>query len=90
MDDRVVHICSPVLHRVRIIRDHCPTCERRRYMIRCDYPWYGPLDTCLWCGERWQDFMRLPRPFKPRWRQENLERAKALFREAAQREAPAP
>lgn len=57
----------------------CPTCERRRAMCCAFQEWYGWTVTCLTCGDKWQDGEMLPRPFKPRWRNENVEAARKLL-----------
>jgi len=57
-----------------------PTCKRRTYMLWRHTPWYGTDDTCLRCGEEWQDGERSERPFAPRWRDRRKARARQLFR----------
>lgn len=53
----------------------CPTCgDERGFLVEC-YEWYGTVETCLACGDSWQDAELLERPFKPRWRQERIEAA---------------
>jgi len=39
------------------------------------YEWHGWYLTCIGCGEQWGDSEMLPRPFKPRWRVENIRSA---------------
>ena len=76
-----VHICrAKTIYRVtRIV--HCPTCERRRKMLYEYAEWYGATETCLTCGEQWGDGERLPRPFAPGWRKDNVAAAKLRARE---------
>jgi len=49
-------------------------------MVVAFYEWYGPYWTCLRCGDAYTDDERLPRPFAPGWRKENIEGAKKLWR----------
>lgn len=60
----------------------CPNEKRRRRMFGWFQNWYGWNITCLGCGEQWADGEWLERPFKPRWRQENIDHAKKLWNTA--------
>ena len=75
-----VHVHAPAPVECRLVRQHCPTCERRTYMVALLYEWYGWHLTCLACGESWEDGERLPRPFAPRWRQCSREAARKAYR----------
>ena len=75
-----VHVHAPQPDAFGISRHHCPTCNRRTYMLWRHTPWYGTDDACLRCGEEWQDGERAERPFAPRWRERNKEAARTLYR----------
>ena len=62
-------------------RATCPTCRKVRTFAFRDYEWYGRHQTCLTCGDQWSDGERLPRRFRPGWREENIRRAKKMLRE---------
>ena len=72
-----LHIHAPQPTRIERRRIKCPTCQRRTF-IGALYEWYGWLITCLHCGDRWQDGERMPRPFAPGWRKDNVRRARKL------------
>ena len=76
-----VHICRPDTFPLRNTAD-CPTCGSRQRFAAYDAAWYGPTWTCLGCGDRFGDGERLPRPFKPRWRKENIAVAQRIWDEA--------
>lgn len=71
-----MHIHFTVFDRVetRIIK--CPNCKRRRKFLCEHQDWYGWLDTCLTCGDRWQDGEMLPRPSERDWRKGVVDKAK--------------
>lgn len=75
-----IHICRPDIQDVRLVQAHCPTCNKMRYFCGWFQEWYGWHDTCLGCGDQWQDGDMLDRPFRPRWRKENIAAAKELYR----------
>ena len=75
-----VHVHAPQPDAFGISRHHCPTCKRRTFMVWRYTPWYGSDDTCLRCGEGWQDGERSERPFAPRWRERNKAAARRLYR----------
>jgi hypothetical protein len=54
----------------------CPTERRRRRVYGWYQDWYGWMDTCLGCGEQWGDGEQLERPFRPRWRADNIAEAR--------------
>lgn len=74
-------VCMPTIkeRRVRVMK--CPTCKRRRRFYCWFQEWYGWHMTCTGCGEQWQDGEMCPRPFAPRWRKENISRAKSNIKE---------
>jgi hypothetical protein len=53
----------------------CPTCKGFAEMLDRFQEWYGWYSTCLCCGEQWQDSEMCERPFRPRWRRDNIENA---------------
>lgn len=69
-----VVLCRPDTLWVRTVRC-CPVCGQRRRLVGFDQLWYGITWTCLGCGDMWCGEELLERPFKPRWRQENIARA---------------
>ena len=78
----VVNVCRPAQFPIRRIL-HCPVEDRRRRMAGYDAPWYGVTITCLGCGDMWTDGQMHPRPFKPRWRKENIAAAREWWDKAA-------
>jgi hypothetical protein len=76
-------VCPPTMTRIEKRRRYCPTCQWRTTHLEEWREWYGWLLTCLACGDMWADGERLPRPFAPRWREQNIERAKKRWRERA-------
>lgn len=74
-------VCSPTIVARRIVRGHCPNCNRRTFFAGWFQVWYGWHETCLKCGDRWQDGEALQRPFMPRWRQESIEGARKAWRD---------
>jgi hypothetical protein len=60
----------------------CFNCKRRRRIAGLDAAWYGAIWTCCACGDSWADGEVLPRPFKPRWREEATKQARATWDEA--------
>lgn len=81
----LLHVSAPRAMEVRLVRVHCPTCGRRRWMTVLFYEWYGFTVTCLRCGENWADGERRPRPCAPKWRQKSIEAARRRYREARDR-----
>ena len=75
-----VHVHAPQPDAFGIRRHHCPTCKRRTFLVWRHTPWYGSDETCLRCGEEWQDGNRAERPFAPRWRERNKAAARKLYR----------
>jgi hypothetical protein len=75
-----VHIHAPAPTMCRLRQVACPTCERPSYCVVLFYEWYAPDVTCLRCGERWSDGEVMPRPFRPGWRAESVERARRSYR----------
>jgi hypothetical protein len=53
----------------------CPTEGQVRRMYGWFQDWYGWTVTCLGCGEQWGDGEQLERPFRPRWRRDNIAEA---------------
>ena len=86
----ITMICEPILHihapqpdRTEVKEIWCPNCGASREMLAEHVPWYGWGLTCLSCGDAWEDGERLPRPFKPRWREESITRAQERLAQAA-------
>jgi len=75
-----VHVHAPRPDSVVLRRVHCPTCERRRFFVVSHTPWYGINETCLWCGERFDDEGRAERPFERGWRKRSIESARRHYR----------
>ena len=75
-----LHIHAPPITDIKVARGWCPVCDWRTYFVGWAQEWYGWHYTCLKCGDQWQDDEMLGRPFKPRWRQENKDAAKKLYR----------
>jgi len=65
---------------------HCPHCGGERGFFVEHFEWYGWEVICLACGDAWQDGEMRERPFRPRWRQEEI--AKAMKRIERYRDAP--
>lgn len=76
MAEAAVHIHWTRTHAARKIRRRCPTCEKRTTFYCFFQEWYGWMVTCIACGERWEDGERLPRPFAPGWRKDNIRSAR--------------
>lgn len=74
-----LHVSWTIKGEQRLLRTPCATCGQRTRQYEWFQDWYGWHTTCLSCGEQWQDGERCPRPFKPRWRAENIARAKAAW-----------
>ena len=76
----MIHVHAPPATGMKISREHCPTCQKRRYMLVATYEWYGPNIVCLKCGERWNEEGRVERPFCRSWRQMSIDSAKKWYR----------
>ena len=83
-----VHIHAPQPSMARLVRVHCPTCNRRTFSAAFFTEWYGWDETCLRCGDSWQDGEMAPRPFAPRWRKKSVEHAKVRYRRWLRRPTP--
>lgn len=70
-----IHVNRSRVDAARVEILDCPTCEKKRPFWRWFQEWYGWHDTCLNCGESWQDGEMLPRPFAPRWRRDSVDGA---------------
>lgn len=81
ISDTLIHINRPHYDAEWIRRQYCPTCKKRRTMFVSHQLWYGCYTTCLGCGECWADGEMCERPFRPRWRKENIESAKQRLKE---------
>lgn len=69
-------ICRPPSFPIRRVLD-CPTESRRRRMAGHDHgPYYGPILTCLGCGDSWSCGERLERPFRRAWRRDAIASAR--------------
>jgi hypothetical protein len=73
-----LHVCFAHKEFQSIRPDDCPTCEARTITYGWFEKWYGWDITCLSCGERWfpDEGEIAERPFRPRWRNENIEAAR--------------
>lgn len=77
----ICHYDNFPLRRVNV----CPTCKQRRRIAGADRgAWSGVIWTCCGCGDQWADGKMLERPFRPRWRRENIAAAKVTWDEAGQ------
>ena len=70
-----IFICAPKSIEQVINIIHCPTCDGDQKFMCEFYEWYGWSQTCLNCGERWNDGEREERPFMPAWRKKSIEEA---------------
>jgi hypothetical protein len=75
-----IHIHSPPIDQIAIVRLDCPTCAKSRFMVRFFQEWYGSTLTCLKCGERWQSGEMCPRPFYRAWRKDSVRQVKETYR----------
>lgn len=51
----------------------CPNCgDARRIAVVYRGVWTDPMCTCCHCGDRWSGGEMLTRPFRPRWRAQNM------------------
>ena len=66
--------------KVKLDRQYCIHCEKRQFFVVWFEEWYGWYGTCLKCGEKFGCDEWLPRPFAPRWRQQNIEAAEKFYR----------
>jgi hypothetical protein len=65
-------VCAPASFPIRRVLV-CPTEGRRRRMAGRDHgPYYGPILTCLGCGDSWSCGERLERPFRRAWRRDAI------------------
>lgn len=76
-------ICVPRVTKREIHTTRCPHCSkvrgkptRRKFLYEYE-EWYGWTETCLTCGDRWEDGELCPRPRERGWRKEAVKRAKA-------------
>jgi hypothetical protein len=83
----LLHINVPDSIAVRRI-SYCPTCDKRRRFSGTDALWYGPIWTCLGCGDRWSDGERLERPFKRGWREASRRDARKVWDTAVRLSGP--
>lgn len=85
--DQAVHVNRPETCWVRTVQN-CPVCRQRRRLVGFDQLWYGITWTCLGCGDQWSGGELLPRPFRPRWRQDSIVRAASHWPEAVRQSGP--
>jgi hypothetical protein len=64
---------------VQLGRQYCINCAKRRLFVLWHEDWYGWYGTCLKCGEQFAGDEWLPRPFAPRWRPQNIKKAKKFY-----------
>lgn len=76
-----IHIDFTRVDEQRIIRSYCPNCNQVSGFYAWFQDWYGWHETCLRCGDQWNDGEHVPRPFKPGWRKENIENAKQTWKQ---------
>ncbi len=76
-----LNLCRPDSLPVRTTT-RCPVCKSEQRMAGFLQLWYGQTATCLNCGDMWTDGEMHPRPFKPRWRSENIAAAQKWWDEA--------
>jgi len=74
--EAVVHINWTRYIRTECAVMVCPTCQRMRRFLCQFQEWYGWAQTCLGCGDVWEDGERLERPFVRGWRQDSIRRAR--------------
>lgn len=76
-DQPIISICFPRYTAARKFRHRCPTCKKRRTFVAWYEDWYGWMEVCLACGERFEDGEMCPRPyFCGPWRQKAILEAK--------------
>lgn len=71
-----VILCSPRISDARTTMRNCPTCRARRRFWSIFEEWYGWTETCLTCGDSWQDGERCERPAERGWRAKSVAHAK--------------
>ena len=76
----LVHVSFRRIDAKIIDRQDCPTCGKPRFFVCLFQHWYGWDVTCLKCGDQWSEEGMYPRPFRPRWRQDNIDSAKCAWR----------
>lgn len=79
-------VCMPGRDFVRKIV-YCPTCERRRRMVKRVELWHDPEIICCGCGDSWlfepnEDY-RFRRPFERGWREKSIKIAKDRWASAS-------
>lgn len=78
-----VIVCGPPRGIYRHKTFRCWNCEQtRRHVVMFMGSWYGENWWCLACGEETCSEGPMPRPFKPRWRKENIAKAKEMWANA--------
>ncbi len=70
-----IHICWARVDNFKIRFSRCPTCKKKRKFWCWFQEWYGWDETCLSCGDSWQDGEMRPRPFMPKWREKSIRAA---------------
>jgi len=68
-------ICKPTIIRREVKKRHCPNCHADRPFLVEHLEWYGIDETCLTCGDCWQDGELCPRPLVYAWRKKAVQRA---------------
>ena len=80
----VLHVSFCRVDDAQISIYNCPTCKKRTRFFCTYQEWYGWRDTCLSCGEQWNEEGEMAeRPFCRGWRQDNIMSA---YRQMAQRQ----
>lgn len=80
-----IHINWTRYSRINLSRSHCPTCKKRKFFVAFFQDYYGWDETCLGCGDGWQDGAMKERPFERAWRKRRIKEAKATYRKWSER-----
>ena len=67
-----ITICFPRICAMRLRVHRCPTCKCLRRFLAEHEEWYGWRETCLTCGDEWQDGEMSERPMMRGWRAKHV------------------
>jgi ribosomal protein S27AE len=71
-----IHINFARYNDVWINKEYCPTCDKDTVFLAEYQEWYGANYTCIQCGEEFDSEEGMKeRPFRPRWRKDNIKAA---------------